>query len=83
VVEAAMTMGGAVQWPINESLESLDCEIHCLAGNPGRMPVDAMRSLRPDARIEVLEDTGHYVHRFAAGRTCEWLGGILAASPRA
>ncbi|MBC02154.1 MAG: hypothetical protein CMJ34_02470 [Phycisphaerae bacterium] len=83
VVEAAMTMGGAVQWPINESLESLGCDIHCLAGNPARMPVDAMRSLRPDARIEVLEDTGHYVHRFAAERTCEWLGGILAASPRA
>ena len=80
VVEAAMTIGGGVQWPIDESLASLGCEIHALAGNPGRMPVDALRELRSDARIEVCDGTGHYVHRFAAERTRAWLEGIFSAS---
>lgn len=80
VVEAAMMIGGAVQWPINESLASLDCEIHALAGDPGRMPVDTLREMRPDAGIETCEDTGHFVHQFAAERTRAWLEGIFSAS---
>lgn len=80
VVEAAMMIGGAVQWPINESLSSLDCEIHALAGDPGRMPVDALREMRPDARIETCDDTGHYVHLFAADRTRDWLEGLFPIS---
>ena len=80
VVEAAMTIGGGVQWPINESLASLGCEIHGLAGNPGRMPVEALRELRSDAEVEICDGAGHYVHRFAAERTRAWLEGIFSGS---
>ena len=80
VAEAAMMIGGAVQWPINESLSKLDCEIHALSGDPGRMPVDALREMRPDAKIETCDDTGHYVHLFAAERTRTWLERIFSAS---
>lgn len=81
VVEAAMMIGGGVQWPITESLKSLDCELHGLAGDPARMPVDRLRELRPDARIEICPDTGHYPHLFASERTREWLAkGALRTS---
>lgn len=66
VVEAAATIGGGVQWPINESLSTLQCPVHAIAGNPGRMPVEALRDARPDAEIVVLDGVGHYPHRFAA-----------------
>jgi esterase len=78
VVEAAAAIGGAVQWPIDESLETLSCPIHAIAGDPGRMPVDAMRAARPDAEIVTLEGVGHYPHVFAADRVrdllARWLG---------
>lgn len=76
VVEAAMMIGGGVQWPITESVTSPECgtcEIHGLAGDPARMPVNALRELRPDARVETCTGTGHYPHLFAAERTREWL----------
>ena len=83
VVEAAMMLGGGMQLPINDSLKSLECPIHGLAGDPGRMPVEAMREFRPDARIEVCADTGHYVHRFASEHTRTWLDGIFSATTTA
>jgi pimeloyl-ACP methyl ester carboxylesterase len=73
VVEAALAIAGAVQWPISESLESIDCPVHALAGGQGRMPVEGLLAHRPDARVERVEDTGHYLHRFRAERTREWL----------
>ena len=82
VVEAAMLIGGGVQWPINDSLASLGCEIHGLAGNPGRMPVEALRELRSDARIDVCEGAGHYVHRFAAEHTRSWLESLFSVSAK-
>ena len=80
VVEAALAIGGGVQWPINESLASLSCEIHALATHSSRMPVEAMRELRSDVRIDFCEESGHFVHRFAADRTRAWLRGIFSPS---
>jgi pimeloyl-ACP methyl ester carboxylesterase len=71
--EAAMMLGGAVQWPIDESIRSMPCELHALAGDPGLLMVESLQALRPDARIEVCEGTGHYPHVFAPGRTRDWL----------
>lgn len=73
VVEAAAMIGGAVQWPITESVASLGCEIHGLAGDPGRMPTESLQTLRPDAAIEICKGTGHYPHLFASDRTRDWL----------
>ena len=73
VVEAALTIAGGVQWPITESLESIDCPVHGLAGEHGRMPVEALLACRPDAKVERMEGTGHYPHRFQAERTRKWL----------
>lgn len=76
VVEAAMMIGGGVQWPVTESVTSLECrkcEIHGLAGDSGCMPAEALRELRPDARVEICTGTGHYPHLFAAERTRTWL----------
>lgn len=73
LVEAALVIAGAVQWPINESLESIECPVHALAGDPTRMPVEALLARRPDAKVERLEGTGHYPHRFQPARTRQWL----------
>ncbi|MCP4837077.1 MAG: alpha/beta hydrolase [Phycisphaera sp.] len=73
VVEAALAIAGAVQWPITESLESMECAVHGLAGDPGRMPVEALLACRPDAKVEQIKGTGHYPHRFQAERTRAWL----------
>lgn len=79
VVEAAAAIGGAVQWPIDESLETLSCPIRAIAGDPGRMPVDAMRAARHDAEIVELDGVGHYPHVFAADRVRELLAGWLGS----
>ena len=81
VVEAALAIAGGVQWPITESLESIDCPVHGLAGDPGRMPVDELLACRPDAKVERMKDTGHYPHRFHAERTREWLDAGPFSSP--
>ncbi len=73
VVEAALSIAGAVQWSITESLESIACPVHGLAGDPARMPVEDLIARRPDARIERIEGTGHYPHRFHPARTRAWL----------
>ncbi len=79
VVEAAMTIGGAVQWPIDESLATISCPIMAIAGNPGRLPVAALRAARPEAEIVEFDDVGHYPHVFAAERVRDlltrWLDG--------
>ncbi|MEE2971848.1 MAG: alpha/beta fold hydrolase [Planctomycetota bacterium] len=73
VVEAALTVAGGMQWPITEAIGSLPGEVHGLAGDPTRMPVDDLRAVRPEARIEILEGTGHFAHVLAAERTRTWL----------
>ena len=73
VVEAAMTIGGGMQWPITESVASLGCEVFGLAGDPARMPVDDLADIRPDAMIETCTGTGHYPHVFQPERTRSWL----------
>lgn len=68
VVEAAMAIGGGVQWPIDESLATLACPVHAISGDPGRLPVDAFRAVRPDADLVTFEGVGHFMHVFAAPR---------------
>ena len=68
IAEAATAIGGAVQWPIDESLAALSCPIHAIAGDPGRLPVEALRTMRPGIEIEIMTGVGHYPHLFAADR---------------
>ena len=73
VVEAALTVGGGMQWPITEAVGSLPGEVHGLAADPARMPVDDLRAIRPEAHIENLKGTGHFAHVLAPERTRTWL----------
>ena len=66
VVEAAATLGGYVQWPTAAALEQLRCPLLALAGDPGRLPVAALRQARPDAVIQIIPKSGHFLHVFAA-----------------
>jgi len=66
VVEAAATLGGYVQWPTAAALEQLRCPLLALAGDPGRLPVAALRQARPDAVIQIIPNSGHFLHVFAA-----------------
>lgn len=68
VVEAAATLGGYVQWPIDQALQALRCPILALAADPGRLPEAALRRARPDATIRAISGCGHFVHVFAAQR---------------
>ena len=68
VVEAAATLGGYVQWPIDEALQQLHCPVLAFAGDPNRLPAAALRQLRPDATIETIQHCGHFVHVFAGER---------------
>jgi pimeloyl-ACP methyl ester carboxylesterase len=62
VVEAAATLGGYVQWPTAAALEQLRCPLLALAGDPGRLPVAALRQARPDAVIQIIPNSGHFLH---------------------
>lgn len=66
VVEAAASIGGGVQWPIASALAKLRCPLWALAGDPGRLPVEDLRQARPDAQIQVVPKSGHFLHVFAA-----------------
>jgi len=66
VVEAAASIGGGVQWPIASALAKLRCPVWALAGDPGRLPVEDLRQARPDAQIQVVPKSGHFLHVFAA-----------------
>ena len=77
IAEASAAIGGAVQWPIDESLAALSCPIHAIAGDPGRLPVDALKAMRPDVEIEVVEGVGHYPHVFAAERVRTLIDGWI------
>jgi pimeloyl-ACP methyl ester carboxylesterase len=73
VVEAALMVAGGVQWPISDSVASITCPVFGFAGEAGRMPVEELRRVRPDARVDRCPATGHYPHVFAAERTRAWL----------
>ncbi len=73
VVEAALMIAGGVQWPISKSVASITCPVFGLAGEAGRMPVEALRKIRPDARVDHCPGTGHYPHVFATELTRTWL----------
>ena len=77
IAEAAASIGGAVQWPIDESLAALSCPIRAIAGDPGRLPVDALKAMRPDVEIEVVDGVGHYPHLFATERVRDLIEGWL------
>ena len=82
VVEAALMIAGGVQWPISESVASITCPIFGLAGEAGRMPVEELRSVRPDARVDRCPATGHYPHVFAPELARTWLeSGPLRKTP--
>jgi hypothetical protein len=68
VVEAAATLGGYVQWPIDRALQALRCQILACAADPGRLPDAEWRRERPDATIRAISGCGHFVHVFAAER---------------
>jgi pimeloyl-ACP methyl ester carboxylesterase len=65
VVEAAATLGGYVQWPIDAALMQLRCPVLALAADPGRLPVEALRQARPDVTLKTINGCGHFVHVFA------------------
>ena len=77
VPEAAATIGGAVQWPVNEALDALECPFQAIAGDPPRMSVEAMKKACPRAEIATCPDGGHYPHIFKANdvknHLREWL----------
>jgi pimeloyl-ACP methyl ester carboxylesterase len=66
VVEAAATLGGSVQWPTHSALEQLSCPLLAIAGDPGRLPLDALREAKPTAAVQKIHHTGHFLHVFAA-----------------
>lgn len=66
VVEAAATLGGYVQWPIDGALATVRCPILAFGGDPGRLPEADLRRARPDATIETIHGCGHFLHVFAA-----------------
>jgi len=66
LVEAAATLGGYVQWPANSALEQLSCPLLAIAGDPGRLPLDALREAKPTAAMQTIHHTGHFLHVFAA-----------------
>jgi pimeloyl-ACP methyl ester carboxylesterase len=68
VVEAAATLGGYVQWPIDGALATVRCPILAFAADPGRLPESALRRARPDASIDTISGCGHFLHVFAAER---------------
>jgi pimeloyl-ACP methyl ester carboxylesterase len=65
VVEAAATLGGYVQWPIDEAVMQLTCPVLAFAADPGRLPVAALRQARPDFTLKIVPACGHFVHVFA------------------
>ena len=77
VPEAAATIGGAVQWPVNEALHALECPIQAIVDDPPRMSVEAMNKACPRAEIAICPDGGHYPHIFKANdvknHLREWL----------
>lgn len=66
VVEAAATLGGYVQWPIDRALAAVRCPILAFGADPGRLPEAELRRARPDATIETIHGCGHFLHVFAA-----------------
>lgn len=66
VVEAAATLGGYVQWPIDQALAAVPCPILAFAADPGRLPEAALRQACPDATIHTIRGCGHFLHVFAA-----------------
>ncbi|MFN2168038.1 MAG: alpha/beta fold hydrolase [Anaerolineae bacterium] len=66
VVEAAATLGGYVQWPIDGALAAVRCPILAFAADPCRLPEEDLRSARPDATIHTISCSGHFLHVFAA-----------------
>jgi len=79
VVEAAATLGGYVQWPIDEALAAVRCPILAFGADPGRLPETDLRRVRPDATIQTIHGCGHFLHVFAAEQVRaglkSWLGG--------
>jgi len=73
VVEAALMIAGGVQWPISKSVATITCPVFGLAGEAGRMPVEELRKIRPDARVDHCPGTGHYPHVFATELARTWL----------
>lgn len=65
LVEAAATLGGYVQWPTNRALEQLRCPLLAIAGDPGRLPLDALREAKPTATLHTIRNCGHFLHVFA------------------
>ena len=37
-----------------------------IAGDPGRLPLDALREAKPTAAMHTIHRTGHFLHVFAA-----------------
>jgi pimeloyl-ACP methyl ester carboxylesterase len=68
VVEAAASLGGYVQWPIDEALLQLPCPVLAFAADPGRLPVEALRQARPDVTLQRITGCGHFVHVFAGAQ---------------
>lgn len=79
VVEAAASLGGYVQWPIDAALMQLRCPVLAFAADPGRLPVEALRQARPDITLETIAGCGHFVHVFAGEQVRlqlqSWLAG--------
>ena len=73
VVEAALVIAGGVQWPISKAVASITCPVFGLAGEAGRMPVEELLEIRPDARVDHCPGTGHFPHVFATELTRTWL----------
>lgn len=65
VVETAATLGGYVQWPTHSALEQLSCPLLAIAGDPGRLPLDALRAAKPTATMQTIRNCGHFLHVFA------------------
>jgi pimeloyl-ACP methyl ester carboxylesterase len=47
-------------------LEQLSCPLLAIAGDPGRLPLDALREAKPTAAVQKIHHTGHFLHVFAA-----------------
>ena len=73
VVEAAATLGGYVQWPTHHALAQVSCPVMAIAGNPGRLPLDAFREIKPTAAVHTILNSGHFLHVFAAPQVQEAL----------